>query len=78
MLGKIAGAMLGRRLAGRNSGFKGAALGYGTAALARRGFGPLAVVAVLGWGANKLMERRRMRRSPAYPADAAPSSPLGA
>ena len=76
MLGKIAGALIGRRLAGRNGGAKGAVLGYGVAALARRGLGPLAAVAALGWGAKKLYERRG-RRSPTYPSDAAPSPPAG-
>lgn len=76
MLGKIAGALIGRRIAGRNSGAKGALLGYGVAALARRGLGPLAAIAAIGWGAKKLYQRRR-RRSPSYPSDATPSSPEG-
>ena len=75
MLGKIAGAFIGKRLAGRNSGFKGAALGYGAAALARRGLGPLGLALGLGWGAKKLYERRQARRSPAYPSEASPASP---
>ncbi|HUE80045.1 MAG TPA: hypothetical protein VMN38_10495 [Sphingomicrobium sp.] len=74
MLGKIAGALIGRRIAGRNSGTKGAFLGYGAAALARRGLGPLAVVAALGWGAKKLFDQRR-DRSPSYPSEASPSPP---
>ena len=77
MLGKIAGALIGSRLAGRTGGAKGALLGYGVAALARRGLGPLAAVAALGWGAKKLYERRG-RRTPSYPADAAPPPPPGA
>ena len=36
MLGKLAGAWLGSKVAGRNEGAKGAILGYGAAALARR------------------------------------------
>jgi len=72
MLGKIAGAMIGRRMAGSNSGAKGAILGYGAAALARRGLGPLAAGAALLWGVNKLRERRN--RSPRYPSEATPSS----
>ena len=76
MLSKIAGALIGRRIAGRNSGAKGALLGYGAAALARRGLAPLAAVAALGWGAKKLYERRR-GRTPSYPSDAAPSPPEG-
>ena len=74
MLGKIAGAWLGNRVAGRHSGVKGALLGYGAASLARRGLGPLGLALGLGWGAKKLYERRRARRSPTYPSDSAPSS----
>jgi hypothetical protein len=76
MLGKLAGAWLGSRIAGRNSGAKGAILGYSAAALARRGLAPLAAVAALGWGAKKLYDRRR-GRSPSYPSDATPSPPSG-
>ena len=76
MFGKLAGAWLGSRIAGRNSGAKGALLGYGASAIARRGLGPLGLALGLGWGAKKLYERRK-RRSPAYPSDAAPSSPAG-
>ena len=74
MFGKLAGAWLGSRMLGRQSGAKGALLGYGIAALARRGLGPLAAAAAIGWGAKKLYERRG-RRSPSYPSDASPSSP---
>ena len=74
MIGKLAGAWLGKRIAGRNSGTKGALLGYGAAALARRGLGPLGLAIGLGWGAKKLMERRRARRAARYPSEAAPSS----
>ena len=74
MLGKLAGAWLGSRIVGRNSGMKGAALGYGATALARRGLGPLALGAGAIWGFNKLRERRR-RRGAAYPSEATPSSP---
>ena len=75
MLGKIAGAWLGSKVAGRNAGFKGAALGYGATALARRGLGPLALGAGALWGFNKLRERRRRNRGAAYPSEATPSSP---
>lgn len=65
MLGKIAGAMLGRRIAGRNSGAKGALLGLGAAALARRSVPALVAVSAAGWGYNKWRERRaRGRTSP--------------
>ena len=74
MLGRIAGALIGERIAGRNQGLKGAALGYGIAALARRGLGPLGLALGLGWGAKKLWDRRKAR-SPGYPAGATPSRP---
>ena len=76
MLGKLAGALIGRRIVGRQSGAKGALLGLGVAALARRGLGPLAAVAAIGWGAKKLYERRG-RSKPTYPSDATPASPSG-
>lgn len=75
MLGKLAGAWLGRKVVGRNSGLKGAALGYGAAALARRGLGPLALGAGAIWGFNKLRERRARRAAAAYPSEATPGRP---
>ena len=75
MLGKIAGAWLGSRVAGRNSGVKGAALGIGAAALARRSVPALAAVTVAGWAFNKWRDKRR--RSPGYPSEATPSPPSG-
>ena len=72
MLGKLAGAWLGNKVAGRNSGAKGAILGYGATALARRGIGPLAAGAAVLWGINKLRARRA--RQPVYPSEASPSS----
>jgi hypothetical protein len=73
MFGKLFGAWLGGKVAGRNSGTKGAILGYGAAALARRSVPALAAVAVGGWALNKLRARRRGH--PSYPSDATPSSP---
>ncbi|GAA4012782.1 hypothetical protein GCM10022280_08530 [Sphingomonas swuensis] len=74
MLGKIAGALLGRRLAGRNDGLKGALLGAAGARLAARGFGPLGTALAVGYGAKKLYEWNRDRRtSPSYPRSATPS-----
>ena len=73
MLGKIAGALLGKRIAGRHSGTKGAILGYGAAALARRSVPALAAVALAGWVFNKVRDRRA--REPAYPSEASPSPP---
>ncbi len=75
MLGKIAGAWLGSRIAGRHSGAKGAVLGLGAAALARRSFPALAAVAVGGWAFNKWRDKRRS--APSYPSEATPSPPSG-
>ncbi len=74
MLGKLAGALIGSRIAGRNSGVKGAILGAGAAGLARRGLGPLAGALALGWGAKKLWDWRK-GRSPRFPGDATPRLP---
>jgi len=73
MFGKLAGAWLGSKIAGRNSGASGAAMGLGAATLARRGLGPLAVGALAVWGGRKLLKRRRANRA-AYPSEATPSS----
>ena len=72
MLGKLAGAFIGEKVAGRNRGLRGALLGAGVAAVARRGLGPLALALGAGWVAKKVWDKRR-RRSPSYPSDAAPS-----
>ena len=74
MLGKLAGALLGKSIAGRNGGVKGAALGYGAAALARRSVPALAAVALGGWAFKKFRQRQR-GRSASYPSDSAPSPP---
>ena len=76
MLGKLAGAWLGSRIVGRNSGAKGALVGAGVAALARRGLGPLAAAAAIAYGAKKLWDRRSRSR-PSYPSEATPSPPGG-
>ena len=74
MIGKLFGAWLGEKAAGRNEGAKGAILGYGAVALAKRSVPVLAGVALAGWGFKKWRDRRK-RRTPSYPSDAAPSSP---
>ena len=72
MLGQLAGAWLGEKIAGRNSGAKGAILGYGAAAVARRSVPALAVLTLGGWAFRKWREKRRADAS--YPSDASPSS----
>jgi hypothetical protein len=73
MLGKLAGAWLGKKIAGPHEGAKGAVLGYGAAALARRSVPALAAVALGGWAFKKWRERRRSDQ--VYPSEATPSPP---
>ena len=73
MIGKLFGAWLGEKVAGRNEGAKGAILGYGAAALAKRSVPTLAALALGGWALNKWRDKRRGH--PSYPSDATPSSP---
>ena len=73
MLGKLAGAYLGEKMAGRNSGLRGALVGAGVAAVAKRGLGPLALVVGAGWAAKKLWDKRQGRHSPRYPSEASPA-----
>lgn len=64
MLGKIFGAMIGSRVAGRKNGTSGALLGAAIPMIARRGLGPLGLALGAGWAAKKLYDRNRDRRSP--------------
>jgi hypothetical protein len=72
MIGKLFGAWLGNKAAGRHEGAKGAILGYGAASLARRSVPALAALTVGGWAFRKWREHRRSRAS--YPSEATPSS----
>ena len=63
MIGNLIGAKIGERLAGRNSGFKGAMIGAAAPWLLRRAFTPLGVAALGAWGAKKLWDRRRAARA---------------
>ena len=67
MIGKIIGASVGRRIAGRNQGVKGAMIGAAAPWLLRRAFTPLGVAALGAWGVKKLYDRRRARRPVAPP-----------
>jgi hypothetical protein len=71
MIGKLFGAWLGNKVAGEHEGAKGAILGYGAAALARRSVPTLAAVALGGWAFRKWRGKRRA--APSYPSDASPS-----
>jgi hypothetical protein len=72
MFGKLAGAWLGEKVAGGNEGAKGAILGYGAAALAKRSLPTLAALALGGWAFKRWRNKRRA--TPSYPSEATPSS----
>jgi hypothetical protein len=63
MIGKLIGAAVGKRMAGRNQGLKGALLGAAAPWLVRRAFTPLGVAALGAYGAKRFYDRRRARRS---------------
>jgi hypothetical protein len=71
MIGKLFGAWLGEKVAGDRDGAKGAILGYGAAALAKRSVPALAVLALGGWAFKKWRGKRRAE--PAYPSEASSS-----
>ncbi|MEA3067250.1 MAG: hypothetical protein QOK41_657 [Sphingomonadales bacterium] len=73
MLGKLAGAWLGKKAAGKNEAAKGAILGYGAASLARRSVPALAALLLGGWAFKKWRDKRRSNAS--YPSEATPSPP---
>ena len=73
MFGKLAAAWLGEKVAGPNNGAKGAILGYGAAALARRSIPALAALVLGGWAFRKWRDKRR--RTPSYPSEATPPPP---
>jgi hypothetical protein len=63
MIGKLIGASVGRRLAGRNEGVKGALIGAAAPWLVRRAFTPLGIAALGAYGAKRYYDRRRARRA---------------
>ena len=71
MIGKLLGAWIGDKVAGKNEGANGAVLGYGAAALAKRSVPTLAALALGGWAFKKWRDKRRAH--PSYPSDAEPS-----
>ena len=63
MIGKIAGAALGRKLAGRYDGGKGLLIGALAPVVAKRAFGPLGLAVGGAWVAKKLWDRRQAARA---------------
>jgi hypothetical protein len=62
MIGKIAGAFLGKKIAERyGSGGRGMIMGALAPALARRAFGPLGLALAGGYVAKKVYDERKRR-----------------
>jgi len=61
MIGKILGAAVGRKLAGRNEEGRGTLIGFLAPAIAKRATPALALTLGAGWVAKKLWDRRRAR-----------------
>ena len=72
MLGKLAGAWIGSKVAGENESGRGAILGAGAVAVGKRVVPALAALAVGGWALKKWRDKRRA--NPSYPSEATPSS----
>ena len=64
MFGKILGAFVGGKLAGRNNSAKGALIGAAIPMIARRGLGPLGLALGAGWALKKLYDRRQAGNTP--------------
>jgi len=66
MIGKVIGAMIGEKIAGRyGHGMRGALLGALAPAVVRRAFGPLGLVIGGGYLAKKVYDKRKARRGQA-------------
>ena len=70
MFGKILGAVIGKKVAGRHQGAKGALIGAAIPMIARRGLGPLGLALGAGWAAKKIYDRRQARRGVTPPPTA--------
>ena len=77
MLGKIAGAMIGAKIAGRNKGARGAVAGVAVETLARRVIPAIAAAAILGYAFKKAKGALAGRSPPSYPSDESPAPPPG-
>jgi hypothetical protein len=59
MIGKMVGAAVGRRIAGRNAGLKGMLLGAAAPWLVRRAFTPLGFAVMGAYGLKRYYDRKR-------------------
>ena len=70
MIGRMIGAMIGKKMAGRYSGTRGLVLGALAPTIARRAFGPLGLAIGGGYLAKKLYDGHRARRARASAEEA--------
>jgi hypothetical protein len=78
MLGKIAAAIIGDRMSGRDKGASGAVKGIVIETIAKKLIPTIAAAAILGFAYKKakdLYEEEFGGDEPSYPSDASPSSP---
>lgn len=61
MIGKIIGAAIGKKVAGRHEGTKGMLLGALAPVVARRAFGPLGLALAGGYAAKKYYDSKKRR-----------------
>jgi hypothetical protein len=73
MLGKIAAALIGDRVAGRNKGASGAIKGILVETVAKKVIPTIAAAAILGF-AYKKAKGFFGKEEPSYPSDASPSA----
>jgi len=66
MIGKIIGAAVGKRIAGRNEGTKGVIYGALAPVILRRAFGPLGLAVGGAYLAKKAYDSRKSRRGYRY------------
>lgn len=65
MIGKIAGAVIGKKIAGRyGNGTRGALAGALAPVLLRRAFGPLGLAIAGGYAAKKIYDSQKSKRRP--------------
>ena len=63
MLGKVIAAEVGRRLAGRDNGIKGALIGAAAPWLVRRAFTPIGALIIGGIAASLIYDRKKKART---------------
>lgn len=79
MLRKIVAAEVGRRLAGRDNGIKGALIGAAAPWLLRRAFTPAGIAIIGAFAAKKMYDKKKERERNAVPLGlVTPSGPATA